>query len=213
MKAFLVVLLLNTLSWPQADPTWERGNARLREHDYPAALNEHRAGLGLEPKHPLLLYNAGLAAFFHNEPRLAIQFWTRYREVQPDDYQDLAKLIQAQEAIDNTAAVDQLIAELRDSGRAVKTPNLASKSSLCAASSTTVCATSWSSNASSSTPKTGTITGTSNLAGPIATTPKGSSVSCTMTLPGLRAGSWTCAAPPANSAPWPTSRKDPASTR
>lgn len=114
MKPFLLALLLTTLAWGPADAFLERGNGKLKDHDYRGALKEYRAGLGLEPGHPLLLYNAGLAAFFHNQPRLAIQFWTRYREVKPDDYQGLTKLIQAQEAVDNAAAVDRLIGELRE---------------------------------------------------------------------------------------------------
>lgn len=127
MKALLVALLLTRLAWPQADSFLERGNGKLKEHDYGAALTEYRAGLGLEPMHPLLLYNAGLAAFFHNQPRLAIGFWTRYREAQPDDYQGLTKLTQAQEAVDNTVAVERLIGELRELWKSGRDPQLSAE--------------------------------------------------------------------------------------
>ena len=118
-------MLLGQLAWAQAEPFVERGNQKMEARDFAGALIEYRAGLGLEPQNSSLLFNAGLAAYECQQFDLARTYWKQFHQLKPDDSRGFSKLIQAEQALGNEAAVKTLSAQLRQWASTTKDPRFA----------------------------------------------------------------------------------------
>jgi len=110
-----VVLLLLGLQLnvhAETENTAEYRERLAAERKYPEALRAYRDALTKDPKNPVLLYNAGLMAYLAEKPKEAIEFWSKGRKIEPDNWHLRPKLIQAYEAAGDRKKRDAERAEL-----------------------------------------------------------------------------------------------------
>lgn len=69
------------------------------QRKYKEALVEYEKCLELSPEDSSSLYNGGLSAYFTKEYNKALKLWSKLKELDPDDWQVRAKLIQTYQAI------------------------------------------------------------------------------------------------------------------
>jgi predicted Zn-dependent protease len=103
------------------------------EKKYPEALRAYKDALTKDPKNPVLLYNAGLMAYLAEKPKEAIEFWSKGRKIEPDNWHLRPKLIQAYEAAGDRKKRDAERAELyklRKNAKNEELKNLESVASL-----------------------------------------------------------------------------------
>lgn len=116
-RLVVVVCLLCVLCGPalaqDARELLEQGNALADRGDPAGALVLYRKALELEPDKPVLLYNAGMAAYLTGQFVESAQLFKRYRVAQPDDWRGLTKLIQAYQAAGDSSSADAAVVELR----------------------------------------------------------------------------------------------------
>lgn len=93
---------------------FETANALMAEKNYAEALNFYKKGLKLIPEAHGLLYNGGLAAFQCEEYEQALKFWKKLKNLNPDDWQVRAKLIQTYQALGKFVNRDEEREELFD---------------------------------------------------------------------------------------------------
>jgi tetratricopeptide (TPR) repeat protein len=65
---------------------------------YAEAFQAYKDALAKDPKNATLLYNAGLMAYLTDKAKEAIEYWSRLKALEPDDWRVSIKLIQAYEA-------------------------------------------------------------------------------------------------------------------
>lgn len=82
------------------------GNDLMKQHRYSEALARYRESLAKLPDDPALLGNAALAAYFAKDYSLAADLWNRGKQLEPQNWQIRAKLIQTYQALGNLAARD-----------------------------------------------------------------------------------------------------------
>jgi tetratricopeptide (TPR) repeat protein len=63
------------------------------------ALARYKEGLAVSPGDPSFLYNAGLAAYRCTNYAESVKLWGRLREIDPEDWQVRAKLVQGYQAL------------------------------------------------------------------------------------------------------------------
>jgi tetratricopeptide (TPR) repeat protein len=79
-------------AFSKADERWDLGK-------YDEALDLYKKGLEVIPNDPVVLYNAGFAAYKCQDYAQAIDLWKRCKKINPSDWQVRVKLIQAYQAL------------------------------------------------------------------------------------------------------------------
>src|ERR1700693_24628 len=105
-----VVLLAPTLrgrEQPQVDALFEEGQRLMDTKNYSEALKKFQAALANSPDGTGSLYNGGLAAYLNGDFKTAAQLWERLAQVDPNDWEAQAKLIQAYQALGDEASRDR----------------------------------------------------------------------------------------------------------
>ena len=101
----VLVLLLSCLPAnavrAETENTTEYRERLVAEKKYPEALQAYKDALAKDPNNPVLMYNAGLMAYFCEKPKEAAGFWSREKAIEPNDWRVRAKLVQAYEAAGN----------------------------------------------------------------------------------------------------------------
>jgi len=103
-----------------AGKAFNDGNDLMGQRKYKEALARYREGLAKTPDSPELLFNGGMAAFMSKDFATAEKLWKSLTELDPDDWQARAKLIQAYQALGDLKARDdqrRKLLDLRKSGR------------------------------------------------------------------------------------------------
>jgi tetratricopeptide (TPR) repeat protein len=78
--------------------TTEYRERLVAEKKYPEALAAYKDALTKDPKNPTLLYNAGLMAYLGDKPKEAVEFWSKVKAIEPDNWRVRGKLVQAYQA-------------------------------------------------------------------------------------------------------------------
>ena len=91
----------------EAQTSFEIGNSLLQQGKAEQALFHYKQALAVLPKEPVLLFNAGLAAFSSKDFAFAGDVWKQLKAVEPSDWHARAKLIQAYQALGKTAERDK----------------------------------------------------------------------------------------------------------
>ncbi|MBX7158265.1 MAG: tetratricopeptide repeat protein [Verrucomicrobiae bacterium] len=100
----------------------KKGNALLAEKKYTEALIEYQKGLTLVPDAQGLLYNGGLAAFQAGDYSQALKLWKKLKNLDANDWQVRAKLIQTYQALGKLSDRDEereALWDLRKSERVI----------------------------------------------------------------------------------------------
>jgi tetratricopeptide (TPR) repeat protein len=97
-----------------ANALFAKANGQLEKKEYASAQSNYEALLKLLPDNPSILYNGGFAAFLNNDIDTAVRFWARLKDLEPNDWQVRAKLIQAYQRLERTADRDRERNELFD---------------------------------------------------------------------------------------------------
>ena len=69
----------------------------MNEHN--EALEKYQRMLATDPDNRVALFNAGLAAYLLGRPEQSVAYWTRLKELAPEDWRVRSKLIQAYQAL------------------------------------------------------------------------------------------------------------------
>lgn len=96
------------------------GNDLMRQRKYKEALALYQEGLAKIPDSPGFLFNGGLAAFMIKDFSTAEKLWKSLSELDPDDWQSRAKLVQVYQSLGDLKARDeqrQKLLDLRKSGK------------------------------------------------------------------------------------------------
>lgn len=91
---------------------FNKANGLLEKKDYADALATYEAALKILPDDPAILYNGGFAAFLNGDDTTAVVLWRRLKQIEPDDWQGRAKLIQAYQRLGKTVDRDKEREEL-----------------------------------------------------------------------------------------------------
>jgi tetratricopeptide (TPR) repeat protein len=103
-----------------AENAFNDGNGLMKQRKYKEALARYQEGLAKTPDSPGLLFNGGLAAFMSKDFSTAEKLWKGLAELDPDDWQAQAKLVQAYQALGDLKARDEhrrKLLDLRKSGK------------------------------------------------------------------------------------------------
>src|SRR5262245_33004072 len=103
-----------------AEKAFNDGNGLMGQRKYKEALSRYQEGLVKIPDSPGLLFNGGLAAFMNKDFATAEKLWKSLTELDSDDWQARAKLVQAYQALGDLKARDeqrQKLLDLRKSGK------------------------------------------------------------------------------------------------
>ncbi len=87
-----------TIASAQPENTAEYRAQLAEEKRYAEAFEAYAEALSKDPTNPSLLYNTGLMAYLSEKHEEAIAPWSKLKELEPNDWQVRAKLIQAYEA-------------------------------------------------------------------------------------------------------------------
>jgi tetratricopeptide (TPR) repeat protein len=83
----------------KAEKAFDAGNAMMEQKKFADALARYKEALVILPNEPLLLFNAGLAAYTIKDFGTAVDLWKRLKVVDPEDWHLRAKLIQVYQAL------------------------------------------------------------------------------------------------------------------
>jgi tetratricopeptide (TPR) repeat protein len=103
-----------------AEKAFNDGNELMNQRKYKDALARYQEGLAKASNSSELLFNGGLAAFMSNDFATAEKHWKSLTELDPDDWQARAKLVQAYQALGDLKARDgqrRKLLDLRKSGK------------------------------------------------------------------------------------------------
>lgn len=116
---------------PPASATddFKAANQRMDAHDYAGALTLYEKALAADPNRPNILYNAGVAAFLGRQYDKSVDFFTRYRQVQPGDWRGMSKLCQALEEAGHPDQADAVATELHTLWKGGTNPDLSRQKS------------------------------------------------------------------------------------
>jgi tetratricopeptide (TPR) repeat protein len=95
-----------------ADTAFKAGNELMDQHQPAEALSRYEEALAIEPDDTSVLFNGGLAAYLSKNFSRATDLWKRLKSLDPDDWRARSKLIQAYQALGDTAQRDAERAEL-----------------------------------------------------------------------------------------------------
>lgn len=93
---------------------FEAGNDLMENQKFAEALAKYKEGLAIIPEVQGLLYNGGLAAFSINDFEQALSMWKKLKELEPEDWQLRAKLIQTYQSLGKNTERDSERKELFD---------------------------------------------------------------------------------------------------
>jgi tetratricopeptide (TPR) repeat protein len=103
-----------------AEKAFNDGNDLMEQRKYKEALARYQEALAKTPDSPGLLFNGGLAAYMSKDFAIAEKLWKSLTELDPDDWQARAKLVQAYQALGDLKARDEQrrkLLDLRKSGK------------------------------------------------------------------------------------------------
>ena len=103
-----------------AEKAFNDGNDLMEQRKYKEALARYQEGLAKTPDSTGLLFNGGLAAFMSKDFATAEKLWKSLTELDPEDWQPRAKLVQAYQALGDLKARDEqrrMLMDLRKSGK------------------------------------------------------------------------------------------------
>src|SRR5262245_41740242 len=80
--------------------------------EHTEALEAIQRTLATDPDNRTALYNAGMAAYLAGRADLSVSHWGRLKALEPNDWRVRSKLIQAHQALGQTAERDAERAEL-----------------------------------------------------------------------------------------------------
>src|SRR5262245_38422852 len=103
-----------------AEKAFNDGNDLMGQRKFKEALARYQEGLAKAPNSLGLLFNGGLAAFMSKDVATAEKLWKSLTELDPDDWQARAKLVQAYQALGDLKARDEQrrkLLDLRKSGK------------------------------------------------------------------------------------------------
>jgi len=118
----LSVLFAASTCFADTDPEagFNKGVQLMGEKRYQEAMEQFESALGHNPDNPSVLWNLGVVAAEVGRHDKALEYWTRYRLVSPDDWQGIASLVQTRQALGDLASRDRArdeIFRLRASGK------------------------------------------------------------------------------------------------
>jgi tetratricopeptide (TPR) repeat protein len=103
-----------------AEKAFNDGNDLMEQRKYKEALARYQDALAKTPDSPGILFNGGLAAYMSKDYAIAEKLWKSLTELDPDDWQARAKLVQAYQALGDLKARDEQrrkLLDLRKSGK------------------------------------------------------------------------------------------------
>jgi tetratricopeptide (TPR) repeat protein len=103
-----------------AEKAFSDGNELMEQRKYKEALARYQEGLAKTPDSTGLLFNGGIAAFMSKDFATAEKLWKSLAELDPEDWQPRAKLVQAYQALGDLKARDEqrhMLLDLRKSGK------------------------------------------------------------------------------------------------
>jgi tetratricopeptide (TPR) repeat protein len=83
----------------QAETAFEIGNSHMEKRKFAEALASYKQALAILPNEPTMLFNAGLAAYWTKDYSLALELWTRLKNLDPSDWHVRAKLVQTYQVL------------------------------------------------------------------------------------------------------------------
>lgn len=115
----------------KAREAMQAGNEHFERGRYKEALASYALVLEVDPKAEGALFNAGLVSYLLKSYKDALGYWTRLQVLAPQDWVVRKKLIQAHQALGDTAARDAEIKKLYAQRAAGKDAKLAAKAFFC----------------------------------------------------------------------------------
>jgi tetratricopeptide (TPR) repeat protein len=107
-----------------AEKAFNEGNDLMEQRKYKEALARYQEGLAKIPNSTGLLFNGGLAAYMSNDFATAERLWKSLTELDPEDWQPRAKLVQAYQALGDLKARDEQRRKLLDLRKGAKSEDL-----------------------------------------------------------------------------------------
>lgn len=108
----------------KVEKIFQAANDLMEQRKFAEALAKYQEGLAITPDSAGMLYNGGLAAFQTKQFDTALTLWKKLKDIDKEDWQVRAKIIQVYQNLGKTAERDKERTELFDLRKAGKVKTL-----------------------------------------------------------------------------------------